>query len=225
MRKNQSRNLISVFCVAHVSSLIALGYASRADDGWTLVVGRALLTRIAHQFAADFVRSRAVAVVYVHISEEFCRTLCRATPGARAQCGLMSQFDLLAMWIALGKSRYRIRKTLLLLLAAGFLGALAEFDPRAAASNFEGLRSVLLKPPLFAILGTLAAEVMAAPWEMLQRRGFDLVDISDAPQSGCDAGFQFSLRQSFAWTTVVAMLIAIDRLTAPLAEAYGNASR
>lgn len=121
----------------------------------------------------------------------------------------ISQAALLATWLALGKSRNRIRKTAMLLAANGALEALSRGEFVHPASL---LRSVLLSS-----LGIVFIAALAEPWARLRRRGFELIDFGHAPPAGEGAG-QFSLRQVIAWTTVIALLLALGQWTSRLGE-------
>lgn len=116
----------------------------------------------------------------------------------------MSQWALLATWIALGRAPGRIRKTMLLLFFAGLINALIDSD----LVNLDGRLAALAVGSFF---GAGLLTFLALPWVKVKGRGFELIDLRESPQHDGEESFQFSLRQTFIWTTAIALLYAVGQ--------------
>lgn len=116
----------------------------------------------------------------------------------------MSQWALLATWIALGRTPGRTRKTMLLLFFAGLINALIDSGLR----NFGGQLVALAVGSFF---GAGLLTFLALPWVKVKGRDFELIDLRESPQHDGEESFQFSLRQTFIWTTAIALLYAVGR--------------
>lgn len=138
--------------------------------------------------------------------EEWCSLI--------GQALLMSQWALLATWIALGSTPGRTRKTMLLLFFAGLINAAIDSGLR----NFGGRLVALVVASFF---GGMLLTILALPWVKLKGRGFELIDLRESPQRDGEESFQFSLRQTFVWTTVIALLFAVGQWL-PRADEINN---
>lgn len=131
---------------------------------------------------------------------------------------LMCQCALLASWGALGKSRGRFRKTVALLYVAGLIFITAKTGLRKVGDGLIGMFC-----PAFGGAGLLT--FLALAWIPVQRRGFELIDLRETPLPGAQNNFQFSIRQAFYWTTVIALLFAVGQWMPRVNESAGGTAR